>query len=181
MDPVKVQGVTDWLQPAKVKDVQSFIGFANFYQRFICNFSEIACPLHVLTCKSKSKDWLWGVAKQQAFDMLKSAVTSTLTLAFPSKSSPFHLECNASNFATGAVLLQQQEDGLFHPIGFMSKSFSNMEWNYQIHDKEMLVIMCALEEWRHFLKGSDQKFKIHTDHKNLSYFQEAHKLNCCQA
>src|SRR5258708_1519931 len=63
----------------------------------------------------------------------------------------------------------------------MSKSFSDTEWNYQIHDKEMLVIMCALEEWRHFLEGSDQKFKIHTDHKNLSYFREAHKLNRCQA
>ncbi len=81
----------------------------------------------------------------------------------------------------GAVLSQQQEDGLFHLIGFMSKSFSNMERNYQIHDKEMLAIMHALEEWRHFLKGSDQKFKIHTDHKNLSYFQEAHKLNRHQA
>ena len=91
-------------------------------------------------------------------------------LTFPSKSSPFHLECDASNFATGAVLSQQQEDGLFHLIGFMSKSFSDTEWNYQIHDKEMLAIMQALEEWRHFLKGSDQKFKIHTDHKNLSYF-----------
>src|SRR5260221_73638 len=63
----------------------------------------------------------------------------------------------------------------------MSKSFSNMEWNYQIHDKEMLAIMCALEEWRHFLEGSDQKFEIHMNHKNLSYFQEAHKLNCHQA
>src|SRR5258705_1701061 len=63
----------------------------------------------------------------------------------------------------------------------MLKSFSDMEWNYQIHDKEMLAIMCALEEWRHFLEGSDQKFKIHTDHKSLSYFREAHKLNHHQA
>src|SRR5258705_13946549 len=108
MDPVKVQGVTDWLQPAKVKDVQSFIGFMNFYRRFICNFSEIARPLHALT--RKSKDWSWGAAKQQAFDALKSAVPSTPTLAFPSKSGPFRLECDASSFATGAVLLQQQED-----------------------------------------------------------------------
>src|SRR5258708_1256724 len=164
MDPVKVQGVRDWPQPVKVKDVQSFIGFVNFYQRFIHNFSKIACPLHALT--HKSKDWSWGAAKQQAFDVLKSAVTSALMLTFLSKSSPFHLECDASNFTTGAVLLQQQEDGLFHPIGFMSKSFSNMERNYQIHNKEMLAIMCALEEWRHFLEGSNQKFKIHMDHKN---------------
>src|SRR5258708_3014456 len=179
MDPVKVQGVTDWPQPAKVKDVQSFIGFMDFYQRFICNFSEIAHPLHVLTWKSK--DWSWGAAEQQAFDMLKSAITSAPTLAFPSKSSPFCLECDASNFTTGAILLQQQEDGLFHLIGFMSKSFSDMERKYQIQKKEMVVIMDGLEEWRHFLKGSNQKFEIHRDHKNLSYFQEAHKLNHHQA
>src|SRR5260221_14405711 len=162
MDPVKVQGVTDWPQPAKVKDVQSFIGFVNFYWRFIHDFSKIAHPLHALTWKSK--DWSWGAAKQQAFDVLKSAVTSAPMLAFPSKSGPFRLECNASNFATGAVLSQQQEDGLFHLIGFMSKSFSDTERSYQIHNKEMLVIMHTLEEWRHFLKGSDQKFEIHTDH-----------------
>src|SRR5258708_9026809 len=142
MDPVKVQGVTDWLQPAKVKDVQSFIGFVNFYWRFIHNFSKIACPLHMLT--RTSKDWSWSAAEQQAFDMLKSTITSTM-LAFPSKSSPFHLECDASNFMTGAVLSQQQEDGLFHLIGFMSKSFSDMERNYQIHNKEMLAIMHVLE------------------------------------
>src|SRR5258707_573613 len=127
MDPVKVQGVTDWPQPVKVKDVQSFIGFVNFYWRFIHDFSEIACPLHALT--RKSKDWSWGAAKQQAFDVLKSTITSTPMLTFPSKSGPFCLECNASNYATGAVLLHQQEYILFHPIGFMSKSFSDMERN----------------------------------------------------
>src|SRR5258706_10438071 len=110
MDPVKVQGVTDWPQPVKVKDIQSFIGFMNFYQRFIHDFSKIACPLHALT--RKSKDWSWGAAKQQAFDVLKSAITSAPMLTFPSKSGPFRLECDASNFAMGAVLLQQQEDGL---------------------------------------------------------------------
>src|SRR5260221_14694647 len=91
------------------------------------------------------------------------------------------MEFHKSKFATGCSRYQHQRDRLFHPIGFMSKSFSDTEWNYQIHDKEMLVIMCALEEWRHFLKVYDQKFEIHTDHKNLSYFQEAHKLNCHQA
>src|SRR5260370_3207788 len=98
-------------------------------------------------------------------------------LAFPSRSSLFCLECDASNFTTGAILLQQQEDGLFHLIGFMSKSFSDTEWNYQIHDKEMLAIMHALEEWRHFLKGSDQQFELHMAHKNLSYVLQACKLN----
>src|SRR5258705_4690170 len=124
MDPVKVQGVTDWPQPTKVKDVQSFIGFVNFYQRFIQNFSEIACPLHMLTWKLK--DWSWGTAEQQAFNVLKNAVTSAPMLTFPSRSGLFHLECDASNFTMEAVLSQQQEDGLFHPIGFMSKSFSEI-------------------------------------------------------
>src|SRR6266436_6846539 len=168
MDPIKVQGVTDWPQLTKVKDVQSFIGFVNFYQRFIWNFSKITCPLHMLTWKLK--DWLWGTAEQQAFDTLKNAITSAPMLTFPSRSGLFHLECDASNFATGAVLSQQQEDGLFHLIGFMSKSFSDMERNYQIHDKEMLVIMREIEEWRHFLEVSNQKFEIHMYHKNLSYF-----------
>src|SRR5260370_13490700 len=119
MDHVKVQGVMDWPQLMKVKDVQSFIGFVNFYQRFIQNFSKIACPLHMLT--QKSKDWLWGAAEQQAFDTLKNAVTSTPMLAFPSRSGLFHLDFNASNFATGAILSQQQEDGLFHLIGSISQ------------------------------------------------------------
>src|SRR5260370_10747991 len=123
MDPIKVQGVTDWPQPTKVKDVQSFIGFVNFYRRFIRNFSEIAHPLHVLT--RKSKNWSWGTAEQQAFDALKNAVTSAPMLAFPSKSGLFRLECDASNFTTAAVLLQHHEDRLFHPIGFMSRSFSH--------------------------------------------------------
>src|SRR5260370_3065750 len=111
MDPVKVQGVADWPQLTKVKDVQSFIGFVNFYRRFIQNFSEIARPLHALT--RKLKNWSWGTAEQQAFDALKNAVTSTPTLVFPSKSTLFRLECHASNFATCAVLSQQQEDRLF--------------------------------------------------------------------
>src|SRR5260221_9852797 len=106
--------------------------------------SRLHRPLHTLT--QKSKDWSWGAAEQQAFDALKSTITSAPMLTFPSKSGPFHLECDASNFAMGAVLLQQQEDGLFHLIGFMSKSFSNMERNYQIHNKEILAIMHALEE-----------------------------------
>ncbi len=86
MDPVKVQGVTDWPQPVKVKDIQSFIGFMNFYQRFIWNFSEISHPLHALMWKSK--DWSWGAAEQQAFDMLKSAITSAPVLISPLSLAP---------------------------------------------------------------------------------------------
>ena len=84
------------------------------------------------------------------------------------------------NFATGAVLSQQQEDSTFHPIAFMSKAFTDVERNYQIYDKEMLVIIQALEEWQHFLEGAAEQIEIRTDHKNLAYFRTAQKLNRCR-
>src|SRR5260221_8573139 len=116
----------------KVKEVQSFLGFMNFYWKFIHDFSNITHPLYALTCKTQR--WVWGSPKQEAFDALKKAVTSAPILTFPSQSGRFHLECDASNFATGAVLSQAQADGTHQPIAFMSKGFSDadVERNYQI-------------------------------------------------
>src|SRR5260221_14574622 len=102
-----VTGVTEWLTPMKVKEVQSFLGFVNFYQKFICNFSDIACPLYALT--HKTQQWVWGSPEQEVFNALKKAITSAPILTFPSQSGCFCLECNASNFATGAVLSQAQQ------------------------------------------------------------------------
>ena len=86
------------------------------------------------------------------------------------------------DFATGATISQQSpEDGKWHPIAFFSKSLSLVERNYEIHDKEMLAIIQALEEWGHFLEGAQLKFEIWTDHKNLEYFQTSKKLNQRQA
>src|SRR5260221_7740533 len=175
MDPTKVHGVMEWLTPTKVKEVQSFLGFMNFYQKFICDFYDIACPLYTLTCKTQK--WVWGLAEQEAFDTLKKAATSAPVLTFPSQSGCFCLECNVSNFAMGAVLSQAQADSTYQPVVFMSKGFSDVEHNYQIHDKEMLAIMCTLDEWHHFLKGTVEKFKILMDHWNLAYFHDAQKLN----
>src|SRR6266481_285883 len=159
----------------KVKEVQSFLGFVNFYQKFICNFSNIAHPLCALT--RKTQQWVWGSPEQEVFDALKKAITSAPILTFPSQSSRFCLECDTSNFATGAVLSQVQADGTHQPITFMSKGFSDVEHNYQIHDKEMLAIMCTLDKWCHFLEGATEKFKILMDHQNLAYFRDAQKLN----
>jgi len=98
------------------------------------------------------------------------------------KLDPFQIEVDSSDFATGAVLSQQlTTDGKWHPVAFYSKSLSSMERNYKIHDKEMLAIICILEEWRHFLERATHPVEIWTDHKNLEYFMMAKKLNCCQA
>src|SRR5258708_28658897 len=128
----------------------------------------------------KTQWWVWGSPEQEVFDALKKAITSTPILTFPSKSSRFHLECDTSNFAHRAVLSQVQQDGMQQPIAFMSKGFSDVERNYQIHDKEMLAIMCTLYKWCHFLEGAMEKFEILMDHQNLAYFRDAQKLNCQQ-
>src|SRR6266436_627965 len=96
MDLMKVCRVMEWPTPTKVKEVQSFLGFVNFYQKFIHNFSDIACPLYTLT--RKTQQWVWGSPEQEAFDALKKAITSAPVLTFPSQSGHFCLECNTSNF-----------------------------------------------------------------------------------
>jgi len=105
-------------------------------------------------------------------------VTTALVLMSPQDSEPFQVEADSSDFATGVVLSQQSTaDGKWHSIAFYSKSLSSVEWNYEIHDKEMLAIIRALEEWRHFLEEATHLVEIWTDHKNLEYFITAKKLN----
>src|SRR5260221_3113541 len=112
MDLMKVHGVTEWPTPTKVKEVQSFLRFVNFYWKFIHDFSDIAHPLYALT--HKTQWWAWGSPKQEAFNSLKKAITSTPVLTFPSQSVNFHLKCSTSNFVTRPVLSQLHADGMHH-------------------------------------------------------------------
>jgi len=177
MDPVKVAGVREWPVPENQTDVQAFIGFVNFYHRFIQDFSTIARPLFDLTRSDQA--WNWGTKEQEAFECLKMAVTTAPILVSPQDSEPFRIEADSSDFTSGAVLSQQlPREEKWHPVAFYSKSLSPVEWNYEIHDKEMLAIIHALEEWRHFLEGARHPVEIWMDHKNLEYFMTAKKLNC---
>jgi len=125
---------------------------------------------------------MWNGKEQAAFKDLKTAVTTALVLVSPQKLDPFWIEADSLDFATGTVLSQQSmTDGKWHPIAFYSKSLSSMERNYKIHNKEILPIICVLEEWRHFLEGATHLVEIWTDHKNLEYFMTTKKLNCHQA
>ncbi|KAG5732784.1 hypothetical protein E4T56_gene2806 [Termitomyces sp. T112] len=108
MDLVKVAGVAEWPEPQNKKEVQVFLGFANFYQRFIQDFSHHACLLFDLM--GKDVTWSWGPPEQMALDTLKHTVTSGPVLLFPDNNSPFYIEADSSNFATGAVLLQQSPE-----------------------------------------------------------------------
>ena len=120
MGPVKVAGVIKWPAPTNQKEAQSFLGFTNFYCRFIEDFSHYACPLFDLT--KADTEWKWGPKEQSAFDVLKGKVTSAPILVLPDNSKPFHIEADSSDFATGAVLSQQSpNDKKWHPIAFLSK------------------------------------------------------------
>ena len=166
MDPIKVAGVAEWPTPTSKKEVQSFLGFTNFYRRFIQDFSRHARPLFDLT--KKDVKWRWSSEEQIAFDLLKGAVTSAPILASPDNSRPFRIEADSSDFATGAVLSQQSPtDEKWHPVAFLSKSLSSVERNYEIHDKEMLAIIRAMEEWRHFLEGAEHQFEVWTDRQTM--------------
>ena len=133
--------------------------------------------MHNLTGK---KEWKWENAQQESFDKLKEALTSTPVLRMPTDEGKYRVEADSSDFATGAVLSQEQE-GKWWPIAYMSKSLNSVERNYDIYDKELLAIVRALDEWSQYLRGTPQRFEILTDHKNLQYFQTQCKLNRRQA
>ena len=116
------------------------------------------------------------------FDKLKTSVMTMPVLVFADDTRPFRVEADSSDFATGTVLSQESpEDEKYHPVAYYSESLNTVERNYEIHDKEMLVIIQALEEWRHFLEGTRHLVEVWTDHKNLQYFMTAKKLNRRQA
>jgi hypothetical protein len=155
MDPVKIMGIKNWPIPTKVKDVCSFLGFCNFYRPFIRGFAHLARPLNELT--RKDAEWSWETRHQNAFEELKTRVTTEPVLAHPILTDPFELEVNASGFAMGAVLLQRKEDGKKHPIVYYSKTLSAAERNYDVYDLELLAIVNALDHWRPYLAGSPHK------------------------
>ena len=99
----------------------------------------------------------------------------------PDQTKPFQIKMDASKYATGAVLTQLDANGDRHPVSFISKTFSPAERNYEIYDRELLVIIRALEEWQHYIQGSPHTTIILSDHKNLTYYREAKKLNRQQA
>jgi len=176
MDLVKVAGVQEWPTLENKTDVQAFLGFVNFYWRFIQDFSAKAQPLFDLT--HSEQVWMWSRKEQVAFEDLKTAVTTAPVLVSPQELDLFQIKVDSSDFATGAVLSQQSTtDGKWHSVAFYSKFLSSVEWNYEIHNKEMLAIIRALEEWRHFLEGATHPVEIWTDHKNLKYFIMVKKLN----
>ncbi|KAL2078839.1 hypothetical protein ACEWY4_024583 [Coilia grayii] len=180
MDPAKVSAVTSWPTPENRKQLQQFLGFANFYRRFIRNYSSVAAPLTALT--STKQTFLWTISANEAFCHLKDRFTSAPILQVPDPERQFVVEVDASDIGVGAVLSQQHpEDNKLHPCAYFSRRLSPAEHNYDIGDRELLAVKLALEEWRHWLEGASVPFLVWTDHKNLEYIRSAKRLNPRQA
>ena len=165
LEDKKVSNVRSWPVPTNLTALKGFIGFRNFYQRFLRNFSIIARPLHDLD--KKGIPWSWGPEQQAAFDKIKELIMLEPCLAHTNLNKPFRLETDASDFAYGATLSQKQKDNKIHPVAFMSKSMLPAERNYDAYNKEALGIVKPLQYWRYWLQGTKKPIEIRTDHKNL--------------
>src|SRR5215471_9510284 len=175
MDPKKVSAIIDWPEPTNVTQLQAFLGFANFYRRFIHSYSQVAAPLTRLLKKDRKFDF--DDDARQAFQRLKYAFTTAPVLAHFQPDRPSTIETDASDFAIAAVLSQPDDAGILHPIAFHSCKLTPAELNYEIYDKEMLAIIVAIKEWRAYLEGAAHPFTVYTDHRNLEYFTTTKVLN----
>ncbi|SOV07041.1 uncharacterized protein UDID_17995 [Ustilago sp. UG-2017a] len=181
MDPEKVRTVKEWPMPASIHDIQRFLGFANFYRRFIAHFARIAKPLTSLVKPTERfKKFELPEEAQQAFHQLIQAFTSAGVLQHFDYHLPTRLETDASDFAIAGVLKQEHEER-WHPVAFYSRKMSSAERNYEIHDKELLAVVACLTQWRHMLAGLPSQLVILTDHEALKYFKSQRHITGRQA
>ena len=161
----KIKAVKEWQRPNDVTDVRSFLGFANFYRRYIHKFAEIASPLTQLT---KANDpGVWGPLQGKAFIDLKSALCQAPLLIYPDPQLQYVVVTDASAVAVGGTLMQDQGDGL-RPIAFMSRTLSPAERRYSPYERELAAMAFCLVKWRHYLEGCPGGVRILTDHKTLT-------------
>ena len=175
MDDEKVKAIREWPEPKNLKEVQAFLGFANFYRRFIQGYSKICTPLTKMT--KKEQPFHWECEQREAFEKLKKKFTLAPILASFDPERKIILKTDASDQALGSCLSQPDAEGQLHPVAYRSRKFSGPELNYNVHDKELLAIVDAFEEWQAYLEGSRHPIIVYLDHKNLSYFTTIKKLN----
>ena len=168
MSERKVQSIKDWKHPRSVKEVPIFIGFGNFYRRFITDFSKICKPIRE-TLKGDSRKFNWGPEQIKVFEEWKKGfITAPIVCHFFSDREII-FETDGSDFTLGCVLSQFKEKRLY-PIAFHSRKLSDAEPNYEIHDNDFIAILEALKEWPHYLVGTKDPITVYTDWQNLQNF-----------
>ncbi|GJP69600.1 hypothetical protein CLOP_g592 [Closterium sp. NIES-67] len=172
VDPKKIEAVRTWKTPENVKELQQFLGFANYYNRFVPQYAKLAAPLTNLL--KKNTPYKWEPKHQEAVEQLKQALTSAPVLILPDPERDYVIETDASDQAVVAVLMQDQGNGL-QPIAYLSKKLHGAELNYPIHDKEALAIVIAFKAWRCYLEG--RRTTVYTDHCSLKYLKTQPNLS----
>lgn len=190
MDPTRIQTIQEWKNhpPRSYHDVQVFLGFCNYYRRFIRRYSHISRPITSLLKGSKNGrktgdfSQEWKEKQQNAFLELLDAFTRTPILRHYDPARPSRIETDASDVAVGAIYSQLLEhDNQWHPVAYFSRQFKGAEVHYSTPDKEMMAIVEAFKQWRHYLEGSTHPIEVWTDHKNLQSFMKQPRLNGRQA
>jgi hypothetical protein len=179
VDPEKIAAVTNWQLPDSVKGVQSFLGFCNFYRRFIQDYGRIAKPLNELTRKDTT--FRFTDDCETAFVRLQELLTTAPLLAHYNPALPTQVETDASDGVIAGVLSQEHPGSVWKPVGYFSKTMTPAELNYQVHDKELLAIVKSLQQWRADLARTNTVVRVWTDHKALEYFMTTKQLNQRQA
>lgn len=174
MDPAKISAIRDWPKPTSIHDIQSFLGFANFYRRFIEGYSKTIAPLTRLL--QKDVPWNFDDKAERAFETLKTKFTSAPVLTHYDPNLSIIIETDASDVAVGAVCSHSINKRL-HPIAFHSRKLSPAELNYEIHDKELLAIIEAFKIWRPYIEGAQLPVDVFCDHNNLRYFSSSKVLS----
>jgi predicted aspartyl protease len=163
----KIKAIEEWREPTTKKGVRSFLGLAGYYRQYVSNFAKIAAPLHKLT--GKNTRWQWTEREQKSFFELKQILKEAPVLKIFDPSRPIIIDTDASNYAIGAVLVQTDEEGNEHPIAYYSRCLSKAESNYCTTRRELLIIVCALRHWRHYIMGT--KIVVRSDHSSLSWIK----------
>jgi hypothetical protein len=175
IDLAKVAMIQEWPEPRNVKDVQSFLRFANFYRWFIKGYSTIVTPITLLT--RKNMPFIWTDECSKSFKALKQAFTMALILCHFDHNWEVIVETDTSDYISASILSQYNNEGVLHPVAFFSKKYSPAECNYKIYDKELMAIIRAFDEWRPELEGTLYPIKVLSDHKNLKCFMMMKLLN----
>ena len=164
-DPEKTATVKTWPTPTSTKEVQQFLGLANYYRRFIKDFAQIAKPLHKLTERTSS--FLWTTECQKSFEILRHLLSSPPILSYPDFTKPFILDTDTSNDGIGGVLSQLDKDGREHVVAYGSRLLTKPERNYCVTRKELLAVVTFVTHFRTYLLG--HTFTLCTDHGPLTW------------
>jgi RNase H-like domain found in reverse transcriptase len=167
MQRSKVEAIQKWPRPKNVQELQSFLGLANYYRRYIANFSTLAAPLTNAT-RGQRKQLNLGKLQESAIHDVKRAYTTAPVLKIADPALDNVVTSDASDVGIGAVLQQEYDDGL-HPVAYTCRKLNSAEQNYPTHDRELPAIIYTVREWRTCLHGA--RVRIRCDHHPLQYLE----------